>query len=287
VKDVGGETRGITEPISPELVLIDPELAASARAILPDYSLDYVRPAPRPVARAEEEPAPVAVSEPQAARPEWVEERDVQLDPWERKAPSWRTRATVGLMVAAVCALAVLVVLNWRSSADEPSAAVADGASEASGTGPKVPRVPETTTAGGTTVPDEPPPESSERTQPTATTPERPPPPPPPPPPPRLPGPPPVLPGRPPSNVLGVVVTAGSHTVTLRWQRPAGAVDVIIVRRPGRHGAESTVYEGKRNTYVDRNVRDRVAYRYLIISRDGSGRLSSGVPTVVTPGGRS
>jgi hypothetical protein len=84
-----------------------------------------------------------------------------------------------------------------------------------------------------------------------------------------------------------VVVTAGSQSVTLRWQRPAGAVDVIIVRRPGRRGAESTVYEGTRNTYVDRTVRDRVPYRYLIISRDSSGRLSSGVPTVVTPGGRS
>jgi len=83
------------------------------------------------------------------------------------------------------------------------------------------------------------------------------------------------------------VVTAGSRRVTLQWQRPASAVAVIIRRRPGRHSAESTVYEGARNTYVDRTVRNRIAYRYLIISRDRQGRLSSGVPTVVTPSGRS
>jgi hypothetical protein len=75
--------------------------------------------------------------------------------------------------------------------------------------------------------------------------------------------------------------------VTLQWQRPAGAAAVIIVRQPGRRGAESTVYEGRGTSYVDRTVRNSIDYRYLIITRDRWGRLSSGVPTIVRPSARS
>jgi hypothetical protein len=285
VNEVGEETKGITEPISPELVLIDAELAATARALLPDYSVEYARPALRPVGLTQGVSELVGAPEQPTEPLTWAEDREVQLDQWERKAPSWRIRGIVTVMVAALFALSVVAVLSWRRSADEPRAAVPHGASI--GTGPDVPRIPETTTlTGGTTIPEEPLPVTSERTERTAPAPtatgERPAPPSLPPP-----LPPPVPYGDPPSNVLGVVVTTGSRRVTLRWQRPAGAVDVIILRRPGRHGAESIVYKGKRNTYVDRNVRDRVAYRYLIISRDSQGRVSSGVPTIVRPRGRS
>lgn len=45
------------EPISPELALVDPELASRARAALPEPAT-IVRPVPRPVAAAPARPAP-------------------------------------------------------------------------------------------------------------------------------------------------------------------------------------------------------------------------------------
>jgi hypothetical protein len=48
----------IPEPLSPELVLVDPDLAARARAALPEAAPRPVRPAPRPTPAAT--PAPEA-----------------------------------------------------------------------------------------------------------------------------------------------------------------------------------------------------------------------------------
>jgi hypothetical protein len=284
---LGDETKDIMEPISPELVLIDAELAATARALLPDLAVRYPRPAPRSVEEAGEVPRLVETPEPPIAPLVWADDDEVELDAWERKAPSWRFRAGVAATVAALFALSAFVVLSWRGSALDPRAADRQGARPSSPGRGVPPPVPATSTPG-TTLPGETSPGGSGTTQPTQTeTAEQPPKAPPPPPPPFRPPPPPT-PTRPsPSNVLGVVVTAGSRRVTLQWQRPADAVAVIILRRPGRHGAESTVYEGTRNKYVDRTVRNRIAYSYLIISRDRQGRLSSGVPTVVTPSERS
>jgi hypothetical protein len=285
---LGDETKDVREPISPELVLIDAELAATARAQLPDFAVRYPSPAPPRVEEAGEVPALVETPEPPPSAPlTWADDDEVELDAWERKAPSWRFRAGVAATVAALFALSAFLVLSWRGSALDPRAAVRQGAGPSSPGREVPPPVPATSTPG-TTLPGETSPGGSGTTQPTQTeTAEQPPKAPPPPPPPLRPPPPPTPTGRPPSNVLGVVVTAGSRRVTLQWQRPANAVAVIILRRPGRHGAESTVYEGTSNKYVDRTVRNRIAYRYLIISRDRQGRLSSGVPTVVTPSKRS
>ncbi len=86
-----------------------------------------------------------------------------------------------------------------------------------------------------------------------------------------------------PSNVLGVVVTAGDRLVTLVWTLPPDVHEVIVRRSGGRPMREQTVYRGTGTRFADRKVRNGIAYRYVIISRDRRGNVSTGVPTVVTP----
>ena len=165
---LGDETKDIREPISPELVLIDAELAATARAQLPDFAVRYPSPAPPRVEEAGEVPALVETPEPPSAPLTWADDDEVELDAWERKAPSWRFRAGVAATVAALFALSAFVVLSWRGSAFDPRAAVRQGARPSSPGRGVPPPVPATSTPG-TTLPGETSPGSSGTTQPTQT----------------------------------------------------------------------------------------------------------------------
>ena len=84
-----------SEPVSPELVLVDPELARRERAQL-------------------REPAPVRAASAAVARPPHVRAAPAPArDPRSQAAPSRRVRHSRLVIVTAVLALAVLVVQYW------------------------------------------------------------------------------------------------------------------------------------------------------------------------------
>ena len=68
------------------------------------------------------------------------------------------------------------------------------------------------------------------------------------------------------------------------WQKPADAVLVTIERVPGVNGAKRThVYSGTGERFLDRTVRNGVAYRYEISALDAAGNVFG---TVVATGPR-
>jgi hypothetical protein len=69
--------------------------------------------------------------------------------------------------------------------------------------------------------------------------------------------------------------SGGDRIVRLRWQRPADAVSLAIVRSPGRHGAESTVVgRGGGSRLLDREVRNGRRYRYTLRATDAAGNTA-------------
>jgi hypothetical protein len=83
------------------------------------------------------------------------------------------------------------------------------------------------------------------------------------------------------ANVLGVVVTPIQRGVRLAWRAPRGSARVIVVRYRGRRRAGGTVvYRGRSSSYTDSRVKPGT-YAYVIRNYDGRGRGSSGVTSVV------
>jgi hypothetical protein len=67
----------------------------------------------------------------------------------------------------------------------------------------------------------------------------------------------------------------GDRIVRLRWDRPADAVSLAIVRSPGRHGAASTVVgRGGGSRLLDRQVRNGRRYRYTLRATDAAGNTA-------------
>lgn len=83
-------------------------------------------------------------------------------------------------------------------------------------------------------------------------------------------------------GVLGVEVASRPGAVLLRWQPPADFSRVVIRRFVDGRARATLVYSGRAKKFADRRVRPRTVYRYVIVSYDRSGRRSSGVPTVVS-----
>ena len=82
------------------------------------------------------------------------------------------------------------------------------------------------------------------------------------------------------TNVLGVEVTVARREVALLWQRPAGSARVVVVRK--REGRSSdVVYRGRATRYRDTDLRPCTGYRYTIVNYDRRGHRSTGVPTSV------
>ena len=267
-------------PISPELVLVDPELAAAARASL---SVEA------PEVRGGPSHRPDRV--PLAAVAELGPSRDADEDRWEY-GPSRRRRWVRGAVVfVGGCALVAaaafygngLVAIEPAIDAvvEPPASKSAEPANEP--VPPVISPRPRRRSAAakreqgkhaGQTRPLKPPAPAPKRAAPS--------------PPRRRPNnPAPRSTGssaRRPSNVLGVVVSVRGRAVVLEWQRPKAARGVMIRRRPGRGSSESTVYEGNGTSYADRTVRKGVTYHYLIITKGRQGNLSTGVAAVVKPG---
>ncbi len=80
------------------------------------------------------------------------------------------------------------------------------------------------------------------------------------------------------SNVLGVAASVDGRGVTLVWHPPANSAHVVVVRaaEPGR---SVVVYRGRARRFEDTPLRPCSAYRYTIVNYDRRGHRSTGVPT--------
>jgi hypothetical protein len=87
------------------------------------------------------------------------------------------------------------------------------------------------------------------------------------------------------ANVLGVTARVGGPGVTLVWQRPADSGRVVVVRKRSHARRGAVVFRGRGTSYRDRSPRPCAAYRYTIVNFDRSGHRSTGVPTSVVTGG--
>ena len=85
-------------------------------------------------------------------------------------------------------------------------------------------------------------------------------------------------------NVLGVVIKVGGGSVALLWQRPAGSARVVVLRARDR-GPSLVVYRGRAMSFRDSSIRPCTPYRYTMVNYDRRGHRSTGVPTSVVTGG--
>jgi hypothetical protein len=90
----------------------------------------------------------------------------------------------------------------------------------------------------------------------------------------------------PPSNVRLLALKTGDRFVLLNWRLPADPDfdHVEILRSRAEPGSvQRTVYQGRGRQYRDLGLRNRVRYRYVLISFDHSGNHSAGLAAVAEP----
>ncbi len=88
----------------------------------------------------------------------------------------------------------------------------------------------------------------------------------------------------PPDNVRGLSAKSSDRMVTLIWRRPrAGDFDHVVVSRSTRGSPERRVYAGPALRYADRNLKNGVDYRYVVVSYDRAGNRAAGIAIVAAP----
>lgn len=232
-------------PISPELALVDPELARRARELLPD---PQERPRVRPPV------APTPVHEPLPRWPEVAPE-----------LPERRRRGGVGLRMAVLAiviftagAVSGALLGNHGSPRSNVEVFRAVDLKTATETAhgqttaktplrpPKLSRTTRRATASGTAP-------RHRRHVPTVWA----------------------------ANVIGVSATVGARSVALVWQPPAGSKRVLVLRTRERGGKSVVVYRGAAKSARDASARPCTGYRYTIVNYDRRGHRSTGVPTSI------
>jgi hypothetical protein len=91
---------------------------------------------------------------------------------------------------------------------------------------------------------------------------------------------------RPPTNVGRLRSSVGYGVMKLRWRRPADSdFDHVAVFVTTKRGAppRTIVYQGKKQSYVNRRFQNGFYYRYLVVSYDASDNASGGASAVVPP----
>jgi hypothetical protein len=90
----------------------------------------------------------------------------------------------------------------------------------------------------------------------------------------------------PPDNVAGLGARAGDRAVTLKWSPPADPdFNHVVIRRTPQTGepAETVVYKGPAQRFVDHRLTNGVAYRYVVVSYDQTGNRSDGMGIIAAP----
>jgi len=241
-------------PISPELALVDPALAETARQLLPD-----------PRERSTSRPRPVAASTPLRV----VEQPEQTAPPARPRRRGWRRTvllaglvlvfgAVAGGFFAERPAVSPETTLEIRSGAptetrsDREKQPAQKSASSSAGAPLQLPKVSDQPLSRVTTTGPQAPPARHVKWA---------------------------------ANVLGVAAQVDRPGVTLVWQRPTGSVQVVVLRSLAVHARNSVVYRGRASRYRDASPRPCTAYRYTIVNYDRNGRRSTGVPTSVVTGG--
>jgi len=242
-------------PISPELALVDPELARRARELLPEPSERPRAPRPAP-------PAPAPVFRPPT--PEPVAEAEVA--PGRRRWPRalllaaaiFAAGAASGTFLRTENAGSPATALEVRAGAPTTQARPTSRPAVTSAVlrPPKVAakkRATKTTVAKKRTTKPTAAPRQRRRHARVAWA----------------------------ANVLGVSAQVNRLGVELEWQRPAASSHVVVTRRRVHRGPGVVVYRGWATSYRDASARACTAYRYTIVNYDRKGHRSTGVPTSV------
>jgi hypothetical protein len=84
----------------------------------------------------------------------------------------------------------------------------------------------------------------------------------------------------PPGNVQRVRAFAGHFSIAIRWRNPADRdFDHVEITRTAP-GSPSTVYRGRRTSFVATGLAQDVEYRFVVVAYDKTGHRSAGVAVV-------